>query len=169
MSDSSDPGASRESAVLRSVVMLSTLTTAGELWRAVRERRAGRDPSAQEADGVVRAWVPGARRELQEMAMRLRASLSYTRYHEQEHVEALVRRFDDLLTLRRLAGLLHTLHQRLLSLYPAVSEALAEDARLLQAESAALLDAEDDAFAGALPALLDRLQAFLEALRADVG
>ena len=54
-----------EAAVWQAMVLFSTLSTATEVWHAVRERRAGRDPSAQEEAVVVRPYLRRAAGELQ--------------------------------------------------------------------------------------------------------
>ena len=66
----------------------------------------------------------------------------------------------------RAARLLHLVHQRLLSLYPAVSETLVEEVRLLSAEAARLL--EGDAGAEPLAAFVERALLFLEWMESEV-
>lgn len=122
-----------ESAVLGSMVLLATLSTVAEVWHAVRERRAGRDPSEQESPAVALPSLRAARRELGERALRLQASLACTPAEAEAHLPRLVRRFDDLMTLRRVGRLLQRIHQCLLSLYPGVSEDLVEEVRYLEA------------------------------------
>lgn len=158
-----------EAAVFQSMALLSALTTASAVWRAFRERRAGRDPSEQEAEVVVRPLLRGAARELSATLVRLRASLAYTAAHDQPHVAALVRRFDDLLALREVTELLQTIHQRLLSLYPAVSEDLVEEVRQLHRTGRALLEAEDDAFGADLAVFVERGLVALHHLRGELG
>lgn len=134
-----------EGAVLRTMVLLATLSTAAEVRHAVRERRAGRDPSGQEAAADARAFLAQSVAELQEMLMGLQASLVYTtREHDEAPLPGLVRRFDDLMKLGRAARLLHLIHQRLLSLYPAVPEEVVEETRLVQLQAARLVEAGDD-------------------------
>lgn len=153
------------------MLLLSTLSAAAEVWSTVEERRAGRDPSSQEDASVVEPFLRGASRELQEMTMRLRASLVYALSHEEEPEArmAAVRRFNDLMTLQRVGRVLHMVHQRLLSLYPAVTERLVEEARVLERRCEALLevdqpDLEDEAgvITVELPDLRDELAAFVE-------
>ena len=71
-----------------------------------------------------------------------------------------MRRYHDLMTLRRVAHHLKTIHQRLLSLYPDVAEELVEEARLLRDESSALLGAEDEAFIAQISPFLHRALVF---------
>ena len=158
-----------EGAVLRSMVLLSTLTTAAEVWQAAKERRAGRDPSAQETTHVAAPLVRAGRKELQEMLMRLRAGLVYARHHEEEGTAHLVRHFDALMTLNRVGRLLHLAHQRLLSLYPAVSETLVEEVRTLQGVCARLGEADEAAFLDELGPFVERTLVFAAHLREEVG
>ena len=156
MTDPSDTDPRAEAAVFQAASLLSVLTSAAEVWHAAKERRAGRDPSAQEEAAVVRRYLHQARHETQEMLMRLQASHAHAEHASEDTVTTLVRRFDSLLTLGRLARLMQTVHQRLLSLYPDVREELVEEARCLQASAAALLGAETDAFPDNLLPFLDR-------------
>lgn len=158
-----------EASVLRSMLLLSTLSTAAEVWYATRERRAGRDPSGQEAVAVAAPFLREAREELQERVMRLRASLAYATYEHEAPRTALVRRFDDLMTLNRVARLLHLMHQRLLSLYPEVSEALVEEVRVLEAECSRLRTADEAELPDALALFLDRTLLFTASVQREVG
>lgn len=158
-----------EGAVLRSMVLLSTLSTAAEVWHAVKERRAGRDPSDQEAPAVAAPHLETGRRELQQMLVRLRASLVYARHRDEGETAHLVRRFDDLMTLGRVGRLLHLIHQRLLSLYPAVSEALVEAARCLEGTCSRLGGADDAAFEDELGPFLEETLLFAARLQQEVG
>ena len=160
MIDSSDRDPRAEAAVLQAASLLSVLTSAAEVWHGAKERRAGRDPSAQEEAAVVKPYLRQTQREMQEMLMRLQTNLAHAEQTSESHVVVLVRRFDSLLTLRRLARLVQTVHQRLLSLYPDVREDLVEEARYLQTEATALLDTEDRTFARNLPLFLDRTLRF---------
>lgn len=158
-----------ESAVLRSMLLLSTLSTAAEVWYGARERRDGRDPSGQETSKAAAAWVRAERKELQEMLMRLRAGLVYARHHEAEAAEHLVRHFDALMTLARAARLLHRIHQRLLSLYPAVSEDLVEEVRILEGTCSHLVEADEEAFEDALGSFIEQALVCSVHLQQEVG
>ncbi|MGI9174949.1 MAG: hypothetical protein ACR2GR_06490, partial [Rhodothermales bacterium] len=105
-------------------------------------------------------YLRQAQREMQEMLMRLQINLAHAEQTREDTVTVLVRRFDSLLTLGRLARLVQTIHQRLLSLYPDIRENLVEEARHVQAEATALLDVEDNAFADHIPPFLDRALRF---------
>ena len=134
-----------EAAVWQAIVLFSTLSTATEVWHAARERRAGRDPSVQEETAFVRSYLRRAAGELQALLMQLQAGLIQAERAEEEGtVAALVRRYHHLMALRRVTQHLKVIHQRLLSLYPAVTEALVEEARLLQRDSSVLLTDEDE-------------------------
>ncbi|MEM1041130.1 MAG: hypothetical protein AAGI91_00730 [Bacteroidota bacterium] len=145
---------------LHALVLVSTLRTAAEVQRALAERRAGRDPSEQEAAQPVRAYLRTAVPELRGLVARLRVSLVVAR----EEQAALVQAFEDRLTLSRLARELHIVHQRLLSLYPAVPDALVEAARLRQQEAERLAVASGDGFEALLILWLDRTADFFEGL-----
>lgn len=149
----------------QAVALFSTLATAADVSRAMRERRAGRDPSAQEADAVVRPYLRRAAGDLQARLMQLQASrLQADRADEEGYVAALVRRYHELMALRRVERQLHVVHQRLLSLYPAVTETLVEDVRLLHRQSGALLAGEED-----LSVFLHRALVFCGQLLREVG
>lgn len=153
-------------ALLRTMALFATLSTAAEVWHAARERRAGRDPSGQEQPGPVLTYLAEVRPALDGHLMRLQAELVYAHHHEDDHEATFVRRFEHLMTLRHVARTLQTVHQRLLSLYPAVDEALVETARALQGRAEALIDTEADAFFEALGPFLRRALAFTTDLQA---
>ena len=71
--------------------------------------------------------------------------------------------------LARLARELHVVHQRLLSLYPEVSETIVEEARLRQQEAERLAVAAGSGFRAVLGRWLDRTAGFLEALAQSLG
>ncbi len=127
-----------EAAVWQAMVLFSTLQTAADVWQSTKERRAGQDPTEQEDAAFVRAYLRQRVGELQALAMGLRASLIAR--EDEGRIAALVRQFHDLSTLHRMARLLHLIHQRMMSLYPALDAVLVEDARVLQATASALLD-----------------------------
>ncbi len=154
-----------EAAVWQAMALFSTLATAADVSHALRERRAGRDPSGQEAETVVRPYLSRAAAELQVLLMQLQAGrLQAERAAEEGYVAALVRRYHELMALRRAERKLHVVHQRLLSLYPAVDEALLEEARRLHRQTGALLDGE-----GGLDGFLYRALVFAGRLYREVG
>lgn len=139
-----DAGAPDSAAVLESMSLLATLSTATALRDAVSERRAGRDPSAQEPPDVAAAHLRSAGDELMDLGMQLMLGRVHLAHQEEVPLAAAVRHFDLLIKLRRTERLLHALHQRLLSLYPSVSESLVEEARVVHGDVDALVDAADD-------------------------
>ncbi|PSQ89433.1 MAG: hypothetical protein BRD45_03210 [Bacteroidetes bacterium QS_8_64_10] len=71
-------------------------------------------------------------RHVAELVVRLRTLRAYATHRPGEAADVRsVRHFDALTTLARVRRLLHRIHQRLMSLYPDVSGALVERARLL--------------------------------------
>ncbi len=145
---------------LSALVLLSTLRTAVEVRHAIAERRAGRDPSEQEDAPSVEAYLREAVPALQSLLARLRISLVVERAEDAAFVQA----FEDRLVLSRLARELHVVHQRLLSLYPAVPESLVEEARLRQQEAERLVAASGAGFERVLTQWVDRTAAFFEGL-----
>ena len=154
-----------EAAVWQAMVLFSTFSTATNVWHAMRECRAGRDPSAQEQAAFVQAYLRRAAGELQALLMQLQAArIQAERAEDEGYIAVLVRRYHDLMTLRRVVHHLKTIHQRLLSLYPDVAEALVEEARLLRDESSALLGAEDEVFTAQCSPFLRRALIFTGSL-----
>lgn len=149
-----------EAAVLQSMTLLATLQTAMDVREAVEGRRTGRDPSGQEPPEITRPYLRVADQELQELHLQLLAGHLLALQTGEESLAASVRRFDLLMKLRRVERLLHGAHQRLLSLYPEVSEELIEEARTTHGVCTVLLEAEEDAFLMHLPSLLRQLSAF---------
>jgi hypothetical protein len=142
-----------EARLLHSMVMLSTLRTAAGVRQSIDERRAGRDPSAQEAAHTARSYLRQAVADLAPLLVRLRMSLAIGPSDDSQ--AALVQDFEDRMALAVLARDLHVVHQRLLSLYPEVPEELVEDARLAQSAASRLIDAEDDRFRSGLRSFVE--------------
>lgn len=135
MTDSNADGPPQSSAVLDSMTLLATLSTAAEVCRSVAERRAGRDPAAQEPPERAAARVRNSGRELMDVLMQI--ALSRVPLDEREgQLSAAVRHFDLLMKVRGAEHLVREMHQRLLSLYPDVSANLVEEARIVRAELA---------------------------------
>ena len=138
MSQQSSHEAPDSAAVLESMTLLATLSTATEVREAVQERRTGRDPAAQAPSDVATARLHEARRTLMDRLMQLvlgRLSLERLANDSLGHA---VRHFDLLMKLRRAERLTKTMHQHLLSLYPDVSEELIEEARRVHDQLAGL-------------------------------
>lgn len=121
------------------MAMLSSLSVATDVHRAILERRAGLDPSNQEPDSLARAFLQHALPEVHLRLTRLQTSLVAASLEEAEPLRT-AHRFQQLLLLRHLTRQLHTVHQRLLSLYPAVTDQLVEAARRLETYGRALLE-----------------------------
>lgn len=135
------------------MALLSTLSTAVDLVGAMRERRLGRDPSEQQAREIVIPSLADGVRELDDHLIALRASLVAAERESSERV-VFVRHMNDLILLGGLSRDLHGMHQRLMSLYPDVSENLVEDARRLHRACSELIDTDVTA--------QDRLGGFIE-------
>lgn len=145
---------------LRAMALLASLRTAVDVVVALAERQAGRDPSAQEAPEAVRPYLRAAHATLRSVVGRLQVRLAVPPVEE----AALVQAFEDRMLLARAAREGHVVHQRLLSLYPEVSETLVERARAVQAEAARLAAAPEEGFEEALAAWVESASAFLEEL-----
>lgn len=170
MDSHSQDDAHAEAAVWQAMVLFSTLSTATTVWQAVQERRAGHDPSGQEGAAFVRAYLRRAAGALQALLMQLQAGLIQAeRAEDAGYIAALVRRYHHLMALRRAAHHFKVIHQRLLSLYPDVAEALVEEARLLRDESGTLLGTEGELFALRLSPFLRRALVFVGDLHRAVG
>ena len=148
------------SSQFRAFALLATLRTANEVRQTMAERRAGRDPSAQEAGTTVRDYLAMGLPEWKGLVTRLRVSLVV----ERDERAALVHAFEDRLVLARLARELHIVHQRLLSLYPDVPEALVEETRLRQQEGERLASGLGEHFEALLTAWLDRVTDLFEGI-----
>jgi hypothetical protein len=131
--------------IFDTLLLIASASVAGEVWHARRERLAGRDPSEQESPADARGHLARQRPVIDELASRLRVAVAYRSEHDEDVVTTTARDADALITLHRLAVELHRMHQRLLSLYPAVSESLPEEARRLAARCRELLEREEHA------------------------
>jgi sulfite reductase beta subunit-like hemoprotein len=167
MSEQSTNGAPESAAVLQSMTLLATLSTAEELRESMAERRAGRDPSAQAPTDLATARLHEAGDTLMDLLMQL--VLGQVPREDDEQLARAVRHFDLLMKLRRAERLVTTMHQHLLSLYPEVSEALVEEARHVHGEIDALLDVDSTAASSpALPDVLERGLSFVVWTRHEV-
>jgi len=168
MSDS--PSESPDAAaVLGSMTLLATLSTAETVRTSVTKRRAGRDPSAQEPSGRATARLRTAGRTLMDLLMQMALSRVPVEQRDDGHLSHAVRHFDLLLKLRRAERLTKAMHQHLLSLYPDVSEALVEEARAAHDEIEQFLDtALTDAGGTHLSDVLERGISFVVWARHEV-
>ena len=139
----SDSGATAAS-VLQSMTLLATLSTAETVRRSVDERRAGRDPTAQEPAPQAAHALRETGDEALDLLMQLMLGHMHIAHQDEQPIAVAVRHFDLLMKLRRVERLLHSMHQRLLSLYPDVSEALVEEARAAHDAVESLLDASEE-------------------------
>ena len=131
MSEAAPNESPDSAAVLESMTLLATLSTAATVRESVAERRAGRDPSAQEPADRAATRLRNAGGTLMDLLMQMALSRVPLEQREKEgKLSHAVRHFDLLLKLRRAERLTQAMHQHLLSLYPDVSEALVEEARL---------------------------------------
>ena len=128
-------------AVLESMTLLATLSTAATVRESVAQRRAGRDPSAQEPAGRAAARLRNTGDALMDLLMEMALSRVPLEQRDEEPLPHAVRHFDLLLKMRRAERLTQAAHQHLLSLYPDVSEELVEEARRTHDEIERFLDA----------------------------
>jgi hypothetical protein len=166
-SDSESPDSA---AVLESMTLLATLSTAADLRTALAERRAGRDPSAQERSDQAAHHLRETGSQLMDLTMQLLFGRVHLAHQKEEALAAAVRHFDLLMKLRRAERHLHSMHQRLLSLYPEVSEALVEEARLTHDAVADMVASSDDVeyVLTELEAVLERIVSFVVWSRHEV-
>ena len=148
------------SAAFHALALVAAARTAAHAARAVADRRAGRDASEQQDAAPARAGLDAAVRALSVALVRLRvrsAAVTPT-----DPTAALVQAFEGRLVLDDIARAARRAHQSLLSLYPAVPAGLAEDARRVALDAAALAttdrsgDAETAALAERVAAWLGR-------------
>lgn len=145
-----------DAAVLQSMTLLATLSTAADVGRGISERRAGRDPSAQEPTDVAAPHLHAAANELQDLLMQLFLGRVHVAHAEESYLTVAVRHFDILIKMNRIERLLQVMHQRLLSIYPDVSEELVEEARIVHSDCNTLRDASLRNFVRNLDPFLDQ-------------
>ncbi len=153
------------SAALHALALVASVRTALGVRRAIDARRAGLDASAQEEEGAVRVYLGGALGRIGSLLVRLR--LRAVAGPPDDPEAALVQAFEDRLALSDLAEELRVAHQKLLSLYPDVPEAVVEAVRRGHRQALALVEADDlDAVLGLfLDRLADTQDELREALR----
>ena len=108
--------------------------------RSILDRREGRDPSEQEDERLARADLHMVASLIAELTVRIRLRV-VTGTPESEAAE-LAQAFEDRLLLDDLSRRLRFAHQKQLSLYPEVPEALIETTRQLAADAARLSTAD---------------------------
>jgi hypothetical protein len=156
-------------ALLESMTLLATLSTAADVHDAIAERRAGRDPSAQEPTPRAEAALKTAGDDLMDLLMQMMFGRVHLEHRAEAESAEVVRHFDLLMKLRRAGRLVHAMHQRLLSLYPDVSEELAEEARQVHDEIQTLVDdGREERVVSDLEPLLERGVSFVVWTRHEV-
>lgn len=136
-------------AALHAMALIATARTALGTARQIASRRSGQDPSGQEPEAPVRADLVALRGELAECVVRLRIRAAVGA--PEAPAAALAQAFEDRLLLDDLARTTRRAHQKLLSLYPMVSEEVVEEARLLAVEAEQCASADEvDAHLGEL-------------------
>lgn len=166
---------SNPSVALHALALVAAARTALAAARSIRERREGRDPSAQEEPATARADLGLLVGEIGTHVARLRLR-SVVAHEDLSRAARLAQAFEDRLLLDDLARDTRRAHQKLLSLYPEVGERVVEEARKV-ADAASRLATEPDALpaddsAAAAPAWLDlaeRAADWLDVLREEVA
>ena len=130
--------------------------------RTIQGRLDGRDPSEQEDEGLARADLLVVVEGVRDLGVRLR--LRVVTGAPGTEAAALAQTFEDRLLLDDLGRRLRLAHQKLLSLYPAVSGETAEATRRLAADACHLATA--DAYEGALATLAARVADWIDAVEA---
>ena len=166
-----------EAALLRTMTLLASLNAAAEITFGMRERKAGRDPSFDEHASVALPVLQEELQSLKTLAFQLQSSIAIARKAAENQVQGEetgeatgepsaepVNRFIDLMRLQKAGSALQSIHQRLLSLYPAVDEDLAEEARVLKNTADELKDCETEHFLTALSTFVDEVQLFTHRL-----
>lgn len=133
-----------ESALFRIMTLLATLSAATEVKFRIEERKAGRDASEQEDEDFALSYLVEAEDELRTSLVNLRAGFILEDDTSADPIAKSVRRFSELSRLHGMCSLLQRMHQRMLSLYPQISEELVEEARQLITACEALLELEDE-------------------------
>lgn len=127
---------SEQNRLVRSLVLVSTISAAADVASGMVRRRRGVDPSEQENAGEAVVHLAVTVDELEDLLLALRATRALYHRDPRETHEMFARGINEILLLNRLVGLLRTIHQRLLSVYPLVSEELIEEARVLELTAA---------------------------------
>lgn len=170
MSEKSPDSGPHSAAVLESMTLLATLSTAATVRESVAERRAGHDPSAQEPAHRAAVRVRSAGRTLLNLLMQIALSRVPLTEGDEERLPHAVRHFDLLLKMRHAERLTQAMHQHLLSLYPGVSETLVEEARLTHDEIDRFLNTAPATDEGPhLSAVLERGLSFVVWTRHEVS
>ncbi|HEX7071695.1 MAG TPA: hypothetical protein VF190_12855 [Rhodothermales bacterium] len=123
----------RQTALVSTFALLSAAMAAVRVLRSVRERREGRDPSGQETPADATLALAASVEALQDLLLPVLITAAVSADDPEIDERArLIRRFDEMHRAAEATVLLHRIHQRLLSLYPAVPEQVVEEARILE-------------------------------------
>ncbi|MFN3596990.1 MAG: hypothetical protein ACK41D_06940 [Rubricoccaceae bacterium] len=122
---------------LHALALVATVRTALAATLGIAERRAGRDPAAQEPPWTAGTDLALGVGRVAGLALHLRLRAAAPPVGRAEATR-LAQAFEDQLALAELARELHRAHQKLLSLYPDVPEALVEQTRRLHGRAEAL-------------------------------
>ncbi len=151
-----------EARALHAAALMATLAAALDWTHGYRERKAGRDPAAVQPPAEAFAFLEGAAADLEEVLVhRALAEVRRARLGA-DGAAAMTAAADAAFSAGRLAALLHGVHQRLLSLYPAAGPDLLEEVRTLHGFALAE-GADPGLLTAAGSALLQRLRAFVRA------
>ena len=124
------------------LALLATARAAFTASRRIADRRAGRDASAQEPDDLARHDLAELTDRLAAHAVRLRVR-AVASPSDVTPTAALALSFEDHVLLSDLSETADLAHRKLLSLYPAVPEAVAEAARRLARNAGTLAGSAD--------------------------
>ena len=150
------------------MTLLATLNAATAVKYRLEERKAGHDPSDQEDEVFVRDFLYDSQDTLKTLLLDLQASFLFYEDESEDAIAYSLRCFNDLSRFHQLSGLLQQIHQRLLSLYPAISEELAEEARKLSLACHLLIDENRTYLIEDAILFVDRALGFCEALSDEV-
>ena len=126
------PADDRPARALHALALVAAARSALGVAVAIADRRAGRDPSAQEPPATATADLRTAGATLAALTVRLRLHGAAPPAPDPAR---LAQAFETALVRADTAATLRRAHQKLLSLYPAVPEALVEDARRLASDA----------------------------------
>ncbi|MDT0630188.1 hypothetical protein RQM47_03505 [Rubrivirga sp. S365] len=146
------------------MTLVATIRAAYGASRSVADRRAGREPSAQESEDVARLDLDALRADLRALVVQLR--LRAVADAPDSEAAALAQAFEDHVLVDDLGGAVRRAHQKLLSLYPAVPEGVVEEARRLATAAAEEIDADRPALGDLARRVADWLDALADVLDA---
>lgn len=150
------------STAFHAMTLVATIRAAYGASRSVADRRAGREPSAQEPEDVARVDLGALRTDLRALVVQLR--LRAIADAPESEVAALAQAFEDHVLVDDLGGAVRRAHQKLLSLYPAVPEGVVEEARRLAVVAAQETEADRPALGDLARRAADWLDSLADAL-----